>query len=154
LRLASAIQLLPTSMGALVLLHQDAGERLADDVRAAADHDVLAGGLVAGAAEQFDDSGGRGGPGRGLAAQQLAEARRRYTVGVFGGVDRGDDGRLLHLLRQRQLNEDAVKARVGVERGDAGDDLVLRRVLRQVGHLGEETGFLGLVALGAHVGER
>ena len=58
-------QSVTVALALLVLLHEDGGDRLADDVGAPADDDVLAGRRMAGAVQQLDDAVGRGRPAAG-----------------------------------------------------------------------------------------
>ena len=115
---------------ARVFLHQDRRDRLAHDIRAPADNDVLPGRRVAAAVQQLHDPGRRGGPRARLAPQQAAEAHRRHAVGVLLRVDRVDDRVLVELLRQGELHQDAVEAPVLVEVEDARQEHLLVRVLR------------------------
>ena len=53
------------------------------------------------------------------------------TVDVLLGIDGAQHLRLVHVLRQRKLHEDAVDRVVGVQLGDEVEDLALGRIRRE-----------------------
>ena len=104
-----------------VLVQQQHGDGLADDVAAADDDGVLAGDGNVAALENLDDSGGRAGRERGTAGLQAAGVDGMKAVDIFLGRD-GIEQRLgVDLRGQRQLDEDAVDVVAGVELGDEGE---------------------------------
>ena len=101
-----------------------AGERPADEDRAAEDHRLGALELDPGVAQQLDHALRRA---RDEARAPLGEqpgAGRGEPVDVLGGVDRRDHRVLVDLLGQRQLDQDPVDRVVAVERGDQLEQLL------------------------------
>ncbi|MCY1537644.1 hypothetical protein D9M68_731490 [compost metagenome] len=120
--------------GALGQQHH--GHRLADDVAAADDHGVLAAQVVADRFEHLHAAVRRAGPEARGAGHQRAGAGHVEAVDVLGGRDGLDDLLAVHVLGQRQLNEDAVHLGVVVEGADARQQVGLA----QVGGVGLERG--------------
>src|SRR4029450_3884924 len=90
-----------------------------DDHVAALDRDPLA-------AQQLDGAdGGAGGGGGGAAQQQPSLVPRVQAVDVLGRVDGVLDLDRVQPGRQRQLDQDAVDAVVGVEGGHRGQHVLL-----------------------------
>ena len=73
------------------------------------------------------------------------------TVDILVGIDRGNDLLLVHVLRQRQLHENAIDGRIGVQLFDQREEVGLRRLGRQLVLEARHTGFHRLLALGADV---
>ena len=72
------------------------------------------------------------GSGAGHVEHQPAEVGRVQAVGVLGRVHRLEDGVLVDVPRQRQLDDVAGARRVGVELVDDRQDVVLGRRRRQL----------------------
>ena len=66
-----------------------------------------------------------------LAEKEEPCVRRMEPVDVFRRVDRAKNLRLVHVLRERKLDENPVDVVVNVQLGDEIEDLVLRRVGRE-----------------------
>ena len=99
---------------------QQLHERLADQDRAADHHRPRALQLGAGLAQQLHHAGGRAGHERLLAVlHQQAGVDGGEAVDVLGRVDQRDELVLVEVVRQRQLEQDAVHALVGVQRRGA-----------------------------------
>ena len=113
--------------GALLQQHQR--HRLADDVAAAYHYRVLAAKLVANRFEHLHAAVGRAGPEAGHAGHQRAGTGDVKTVHVLGRRDGFDHLLRVDVRRQRQLHQDAVNGRVGVQRGNA-------RQQRRFAHIG------------------
>jgi hypothetical protein len=100
------------------LQRQHHGERPADEVRAAHDHDVRAGRLDPGLVEDLEDPvGGAGEEGR-LAHRETTGRVGVQRVDVLGGQDQLLHRRGVEVLGQRQLDEDPVDLLVLVELAD------------------------------------
>jgi hypothetical protein len=99
--------------------------RLADDVGAADHHRVLAARLAKLRLQQVQAAERRARHQRVEAGRQPPGVERVEAVDVLGRVDRGDHPRGVDLRRQRQLDEDAVDALVGVELRDQVEQLGL-----------------------------
>ena len=108
-----------------ILREKHDGDRLADDV-AASDHDgVLAFQVVADGFEHLHAAVRRAWTKAGAAHHQCARARDVEAIDVLGGRDGLDDLLRVHVLGDRQLDEDAVHLGVGVQRADAVEKLGL-----------------------------
>ena len=75
-------------------------------------------------------------------------------VDVLGGVDGADHAALVDVSGERQLHQDAVDRRVGVELGDEGQQVGLGEVGGARQRLGVEARLGGGARLGADVGLR
>ena len=73
------------------------------------------------------------------------------AVHILVRVDRGDHHLLVDMLGQRQLDEDAVHRRIGVEHADQRQQLVLRRRLGQAVGGADHARRLGRLALGTDI---
>jgi hypothetical protein len=90
-------------------------QRLADEPRAADDDRFRAFEPGAVVIQHFEATGRRAGHDGGGARQELTEVGRSEAVDVFCRTDAAHDCVLVEALGQRQLHEDPVDARVGVE---------------------------------------
>ena len=133
------------------LLHEQGGKRLPDDIAAPDDDDVFPCRIVAGADEHLLDAGGSRGEETRVALQEASAVDGVHPVDVLVGVYGEDDLPLLDMRGQRKLNEDAVKAGVGVELPHERDQLFLRGLLRQLERLTEHARLVAGAALVAHV---
>ena len=119
-----------------VLTQQQRRHRLADDV-GAAEHQRLEAGKIAQAVFKQHQAAERRArhqwrPGSGeAAAPQRPGVDRVEAVHVLGRVDGAEDRRRVDLRRQRQLHQDAVHRRVGVEALQQRQQLGLARFRRQ-----------------------
>jgi hypothetical protein len=76
------------------------------------------------------------------------------AVDVLVGVDRAEDLRLVHVLGERKLDEDAVDAVVGVQVGNEVEDLRLGRVDRETVVARLDTRLVRCLVLRPHVDVR
>ena len=101
-------------VGPFRFLHEDQGQRLAHDVAPADDDDVFAVGIGAVSQEQLLDAVRRARDVARIAGGEQAEVLRAEPVYVLNRRHRFDDRRLVNLLGQRQLHENAMHGRVVV----------------------------------------
>ena len=85
---------------------------------------------------------------------QQAGVRGGEPVDVLRGVDQRDELVLVELVRQRQLEQDAVHALVGVQRADQLGQLVRGHVAAGLVVEGLDAHLGGVLALHAHVDGR
>lgn len=95
---------------------------------AADDHGVLALRGNAGTLQQLDDSVGRAGPDQRIALCEPSDVVGMEAVDVLCRIDRLDDRVRIDVIRQRQLDQDAI-GRVAVEVGDDREQFGLGRRL-------------------------
>ena len=109
-------------------LHEHDRHRLADDVAAAHDHHVPAGDLDVVAHQQLLNAVRRAGQEPRPALHDAAHVLRMKGIDVLQRVDGVQHARVVDLLRQRQLHQDAVDRLVLglVQLGDQRQQLVLR----------------------------
>ena len=121
-----------------VARQQQLRHRLADDVGAADDDRLGAGERpvqgLRGAVDQHHAAGRRAGHERALQRprRQQAGVERVKTVNVLARIDGLQHLFGVYLPRQRQLHEDAVDGRIGVERGDKAQQFGLAGRRRQI----------------------
>ena len=109
----------------LPLLKQQKRHRLAHDLRPAQDDRMGPPGLDAGVDQQLADAQRRARHEPRRPGRQQAEVERVKAVDVLERRNPLDDGRLVDLLRQRQLHQDAMNRRIGVQPVDRGQELGL-----------------------------
>src|SRR5439155_24026165 len=114
-----------TNRDGSVTLQKKQRERLTDDVRAADHHRLASRKRHAVMLEKPDYAGRRARHELRLARKQRAEVRMMKAVDILRRRYRLEHARGVHVLRQRQLHQDAVQRGIGVERGDALEELVL-----------------------------
>ncbi|MNT20967.1 hypothetical protein D3C72_1562890 [compost metagenome] len=102
-----------------VRLQEQQGHRLADRVAAADDDGVLAAQVHARAFDQLHAAVWRARAEAGQARHQFACAQDRIAVHVFRRGDRFDDLVRVDMFWQRHLHEDAMDGRIGIQAGDA-----------------------------------
>jgi len=107
------------------LREQELGDRLADEVRTADDDRLETGEVAELVLEQHQAAEGGAGHQARLSNRQPAGVDRVKAVHVLGRVDRGDHRLRVDLGRKRELDEDAVDARIFVERPDERDQCIL-----------------------------
>ena len=88
---------------------------LADDLAASDDDDVLTRRVMAVANEHLANTGGSRGSEPFTALGQQADVEGVEGVHVLLGVDGLDDGILIDMIGQRQLDKDAVNVRIVAE---------------------------------------
>ena len=96
-------------------VQEQKGHGLADDVAAAEDYGVGTFDCYVVAAKNFHAAGGSAGDQAGTATNQSPKIDGMKAVDIFGGIDGFEDAFGVHLFGQRELDEDAVDAIVGVE---------------------------------------
>ena len=115
-----------------VLRQQQLRDRLADDVGAADHHGVHAGERGVHRLRQHDAAERRARHQRRQAAGKPPGIDRVKAVDVLGRVDRRDHLLGVDLLGQRQLHQDAVHRRIGIELADQRQQFGLAHGLRQL----------------------
>src|SRR3972149_6076524 len=93
------------------------------------------------------------GPGEGSPRRRGPMVTGGGPAAALYGVDGAHDGVFVEVRRERELDEDGVKAVVVVEVEDAGGEGLLVDVLGEVEGVGVDASLLSGVALGADVGE-
>ena len=129
-----------------VLVQQQFRNGQPHDITAPDHHGTLAGDLHARGLQHLDDPLRRAGQRAGLLLPQRRHIERMETVHVLRLVDGGDHLLLVDMLRQRQLHQNPVHLRIGVQSGDDSEQLLLgdrlgladRRVANA--HLGRSLG--------------
>ncbi len=101
-----------------VLVEQEHGDGLADNVATADDDGVLAGNGNVAALENLNDAGRRAGRKRRAAGEQAARVHGMKAVHIFCRIDSVEEGLRVNLRRERQLDEDAVDVIARIELGD------------------------------------
>src|SRR6185436_5935815 len=91
-----------------VTLQQQAGHRTADDLAATNDNRVGAGDFNIVSVQQLNDSSRRTGHKARTAHGQQPYVCRMKGINVLPGIDGLNDYRVIDLLRQWQLHEDAI----------------------------------------------
>src|SRR5690606_17347910 len=115
--------------GALAL-EQQHGDGLADDVRLADHHRVLADEIVDHRFEQHHHPERGAGHDAARTGRQAADVDRVESVDVLFGADRAEHRARVDVLRQRHLAQDAVDFRIVVELIDQRQQVFLRGVCR------------------------
>ena len=137
-----------------IRLQQQVRHRLPDDVRAP-DHDgPRPGDLDAVLVEQPHHAERGGGDERRPAQVEQAGVGGMESVDVLRRVERLDRHRLVEVLRQRRLDEDAVDRVVVVQLLDHRDQLLLRDVRRKPPVVGADPDLLRRLVLAADVDVR
>ena len=114
---------------------QHHGNRLADDIGAVDDADVLAGGVNSIVVQDFKDRlGGAGRQGRGVTENGLSHVDDRAGVHVLLRVDDLRDGGLFVDVVQRTERENAVDGRVLIQRFERRDVILLGHIDREGRH--------------------
>ena len=101
-----------------VLVQQQQGHGLADDVAAAHHHGALAGDGNPVALQQFEDARRRAGARSRQSGHEVAHVAGMEAVDIFLRSDRQQDALAIHLRRQRKLHQDAVDFRPRVQLRD------------------------------------
>src|SRR5277367_5870042 len=89
-------------------VHEEKSHGLADDVAAAEDHGVGAFDFYVVAAKDFHAAGGCASDQTGAVADESAQIDRVKAVDVLRGIDGFEDELGVHLLGERELDEDTV----------------------------------------------
>ena len=134
-----------------VAVQQQHGHRLADDVRTADHHALLALGVDAVFVDQLHHARGRAGDEVKVAHHDFADIDRMERVHVLFGVDRVDDRLLGDVVRHRQLAQDARDLRAPVQLVDQAEQLVLRGLGRQGVFLAVKSALGARFLLVAHI---
>ena len=115
-------------------LRQQVGDRTADDV-AAADHDAMpSGGFDPVIFQQFENPVRRGRQIGRQSGDHPPGIDRMKTVDILFRIDRFDHPLFRDMFRQRQLNDETVHLRIGVQPGDLGKQSLFGRLLGQAKH--------------------
>ena len=138
-------------VGALGSLHQQKRHRFAHDVAASADDHICAGWVVAVPHQNLLDSKGCAGHEIGPPLDQFAHVDRVQPVNILVRVDRFDHGKLVHLGRQRELDQDSVEARVFVQFPDGFEDLLVGGVGGKQERVADHAYLIASPAFVAHV---
>ena len=134
-----------------VLVQQQLNQRLADDVGAPDHHGFHPFERTVHRPGEMDAAERRARGERRQSGREPAGIHRMESVHVLGGVDRVQYLLAVDLLRQRQLHQDAVHRRIGVELPDQRQHLALRRVLGKLVIERAHAGFDRLLRLVAHI---
>jgi hypothetical protein len=134
-----------------VAREQEHRHRLSDDVAAPDDDRPLALRVDAVVVEHHHHPERRAGAHDALAEQEIADVPGMEAVDIEARVDRVEDLALVDVVRQRQLDEDAVDARVRVQLRHEAEELLLGRLRRQVLPQREDADLLAGLLLVAHV---
>ena len=134
-----------------VLGQQQLRHRLADQDRAPDHHRILAGKIAEPVLEQHQRTKRRAGDKAGQAQRKPAGADRGQPVNVLVRADPRDHRLLVEVLRERQLNEDAVDHRVGIQPVDQRQQAILIVVFRQAVFEAGHAALDGRLALGGDI---
>ena len=88
------------------------------------------------------------------ADQQRTGAMHMKSVYILLRHDCGEDAPLVHVWRQRELDQDAIDARVVIQGTNASEDILLDRVGWKLVQLGKHTSFLAGKHLVPHISTR
>ena len=127
---------------AVVLLHHELCHGFANDVAAAKDDALLAGGLDVVALEELKDALGGGGDEAGQSDGHAADVDGVESVDVLAEVDGLDYLLLVDVARQRKLHDKSVDISVLVEFVNLVEQLLLGDVVLKAEQGGGEAAFL------------
>lgn len=114
---------------AIALLHHQRGHRLADDVAASENDTLLARSLDIVTVQKGHDAQRSGRDEARQSDVHATDVDGVETVHVLAVVDSHDDLLLVDMLRQRQLNDEAIDILVFVEAVNTSQQLFLRHVI-------------------------
>ena len=141
-------------VGAVLSLHQQYGQGFAHDFAATAYNHPLTGGVVPAAQQDLlDRSGGSRNKNRSP-LHQPADVGRVDSINIFPGVYGFNNPMGVHLLRQGELDQKAVEARVTVDLVDQFQHLFMRRAGGECEGFAENARFLACPALVTDVDRR
>ena len=106
-----------------VLIQQQHGYRLADNVAASDDHGFLSGNRNRAALQNLHDSGRGAWDEAWTLRGKVAHVHGMEAVNVFGGIDRQQNFLGIDVRWQRQLHQDAVDFVAAVQVGDQREQL-------------------------------
>ena len=150
-----------------IAMHEEHGHGQTDEVGPADYYGVLALELDAAAVQQFDATLGSAGNVEGngsevgpldlgaadvgAGAAQRGGVERMETIDVLLGVDAVEDFILINVLGKRQLNQNAMNSRIGVQFGNLSRESLHGHVRRIVKSKGRDATFLARLLLHSDV---
>ena len=106
-------------------MHEQGGQGFTDYVAATDDNHVLPRWVIAGTEQDLLDAGRRAGQEGGFSLEHAALADGVQAVNILGWVDALYSRRLIHMIGQRQLQQDSVESRVSIEAANQRMQIIL-----------------------------